>query len=268
MLQLSKSERPRRCPVQKNFFALPRTGTSSLATVLKQVAAPSNFWLLADPALTQSTEAAFFAGDDVALCRAALEAHRSGEELDLALAAITHRPIAIEYAEPLEEGDPLCDDRRRFRLPGAASALVRTLPFEAGGFGGSVWDAGIALAVWLSLGSPDGGRAAVANKRVLELGSGAGLGGIAAALVGAASVVLSDYGEAAGEEEGARPAAGTRPAAVGARPAAAGAGKSRRLQATLGAAAGARDTSGRVPDMTPAGEPARQRGRVLPAGSG
>ena len=57
------------------------------------------------------------------------------------------------------------------------SACVRA------GLGYALWDAGVGLGIWLAL-----NRDKVAGKRVLELGSGVGIGGVTAALVGAEAV--------------------------------------------------------------------------------
>ena len=81
---------------------------------------------------------------------------------------------------------------RPFRLPGPAGthAEVRETTFGGSGLGYALWDAGTGLAIWLAL-----NRDRVAGQRVLELGSGVGIGGVAAALVGAESVVLTDFGQ-------------------------------------------------------------------------
>ena len=66
---------------------------------------------------------------------------------------------------------------------------------EDGGLGHCVWDSGVALSIWLSINA----RKTVRGRRVLELGSGVGIAGIAVLLAGAASVVLSDFVPAQGE---------------------------------------------------------------------
>jgi len=63
------------------------------------------------------------------------------------------------------------------------------------GVGARVWDAGVGLSIWLQRHSESCARA---GKAVLELGSGVGVGGISAALAGAAHVTLSDL---CGDEE-------------------------------------------------------------------
>ena len=79
-------------------------------------------------------------------------------------------------------------DRRAFRLPHQPHSLIlQEDTFGACGFGHRVWEAGVALAIWLSL-----NPSIIKGQRVLELGSGVGIGGIAAALQQPQSVTLSD----------------------------------------------------------------------------
>ena len=135
--------------------------------------APVDFWVLcaSTPAPT-----------DLDLCRAVVDAHRSdgasGPAVDdLARAG---RPIAVEVAAE--------KDCRAFRLPHQPQALtLREDTFGGCGFGHRVWEAGVALAIWLSLNS-----SLVKGRRVLELGSGVGIGGIAAAWQQPKSVTFSD----------------------------------------------------------------------------
>ena len=167
----------------------------------KPLPALRNFWVLADPALTPTSRPAFMRSGDMDLIQQVLDAHRAKDEskLSCCLHALDMRPVAVEFDEPgqpEEEADGVAD-RRLFRLPGASTASLRTLSFEAGGFGGSVWDCGVAMAIILSL-----DWQLVRGRRVLELGSGSGLGGIASALAGAQSVVLSDFGNSAGASGG------------------------------------------------------------------
>lgn len=100
---------------------------------------------------------------------------------------------------------------------GVHTCLVEELPFSEGKLGGHLWDGGIFMAIWAT--SWKGATAAkfdkgttnaagaelFAGKRVLELGSGIGLLGIALAGSVASSVVLTDFGlmpgEAAGESD-------------------------------------------------------------------
>ena len=72
--------------------------------------------------------------------------------------------------------------------PLAKPISVSELPIEEGGIGSRVWDSSLGLACWASL-----NPSAFAAKRVLELGSGTGLGGLSVAAAGAHSVVLSDF---------------------------------------------------------------------------
>lgn len=65
----------------------------------------------------------------------------------------------------------------------------------------SVWDSAVLLARYLEQDpdprdDPGGGRALVGGRRVLELGSGTGFGGLVAAALGASSVLLTDLAEA------------------------------------------------------------------------
>ena len=146
-----------------------------------ELVVPIDFFVLCRPGAP--------ADADKALCHAVLDAHRAGNALATADAidAIAHAgaPIAVELL-----GDDA--DCRTFRLPATAASptlTVREETFGTCGFGHRAWEAGVALAIWLSL----EGRELVAGKRVLELGSGVGTGGLAAALLhGADSVTLSD----------------------------------------------------------------------------
>ena len=167
----------------------------------KPLPALRNFWVLADPALTPTSRPAFMRSGDMDLIQQVLDAHSAKDESKLSrcLHALNMRPVAVEFYEPVhpeEEADGVAD-RRLFRLPGESRASLRTLSFEAGGFGGSVWDCGVAMAIIISL-----DKQLVHGRRVLELGSGSGLGGIASALAGAQSVVLSDFGNSAGASGG------------------------------------------------------------------
>jgi predicted nicotinamide N-methyase len=65
---------------------------------------------------------------------------------------------------------------------------ISELPIEEGGIGSRLWDSALALASFAALNG-----AAFKGKRVLELGSGTGFGGLAIAAAGASSVVLSDF---------------------------------------------------------------------------
>lgn len=65
---------------------------------------------------------------------------------------------------------------------------ISELPIEQGGIGSRLWDSALALASYAALNT-----AAFKDKRVLELGSGTGFGGLAIAAAGASAVVLSDF---------------------------------------------------------------------------
>ena len=139
---------------------------------------PINFWLLSSGPGGLPNE------DDVALCRSCCDSHRSGDvaALERALAALLARPVAVELAA--------ASPRRSFLLPGPLTCTVDELSFGEGGLGHSVWDAGIALSIWLA---HEPTRAA--GRCVLELGAGVGTVGITAALTGASSVRLTDIAE-------------------------------------------------------------------------
>jgi len=137
-----------------------------------------DFWLL-----TANMQPAT---SDVVACRAVVEQQRRGDAdgVAAALEELSTRPVIVEKRDRKE--------RRVFELPGGVTPVtLRELTFGTAGIGHSVWDAGVALSLWLSQHSE-----AVRGKRVLELGSGVGISGIAAAACGASHVTLSDYGYA------------------------------------------------------------------------
>jgi hypothetical protein len=138
----------------------------------------ANFWVLAPGEGPPDPR-------HVKLCGDILQAQKAGEGQREALEALGGSPVAVELTSSLK-------DHRPFRLPGPGGtvAQVRETSFGSSGLGYALWDAGTGLAIWLAL-----NRDAVAGKRVLELGSGVGIGGVAAGLVGAGSVVLTDFGQ-------------------------------------------------------------------------
>lgn len=81
------------------------------------------------------------------------------------------------------------DGFRGFVFDGKVPCLVRSLGFKDGGFGGTIWESSIGLGAIFSLHA-----SLVRGKRVVELGSGAGLAGLAAAAAGARLVTLTDCG--------------------------------------------------------------------------
>ena len=123
----------------------------------------------------------------VRICADVIEALKTegGEGQISALSAIDGSPVAVELTSSRGQHRP-------FRFPGAAGPVtqVRETSFGGSGLGYAVWDAGVGLGIWLAMNS-----AKVEGRRVLELGSGVGIGGITAALVGAQSVVLTDFGQ-------------------------------------------------------------------------
>jgi hypothetical protein len=142
---------------------------------------PIDFWLLcAAPAVGQLVPP----DAHVALCRDVVEEHRAGnpaatqEAIDALSAA--GKPIAVELGAG--------DGQRCFRLPHRDAPLtLLESSFGEAGFGHRVWEAGIGLAIWLSL-----NPSRLHGKRVLELGSGVGIAGITAAGLGTDSVTLTD----------------------------------------------------------------------------
>ncbi|KAL1504298.1 hypothetical protein AB1Y20_010705 [Prymnesium parvum] len=161
---------------------------------------PVNFWLL-----SRSGEAP--PPHDVQLCNRCCQNIDDGDAAALAanLAALESCAVAVELGpeeggappppprvvelRPGELAEQLCArGPRAFQLPRRGHPLeIGEAPFDEGGLGHSVWDASIGLAVWLTRHAE-----AVRGARVLELGSGVGLGGVAAAAAGAARVTLSE----------------------------------------------------------------------------
>ncbi|KAJ0394093.1 hypothetical protein P43SY_001055 [Pythium insidiosum] len=109
-------------------------------------------------------------------------------------ASSTHALVPFSFRNPYH--DALRDDLRRFPIADR-QILIRQAwqPDGKGGtsigFGASVYDAAIALSLYL-----DSHRDVLHGKRVIELGCGPGLVGIVAAHLGAASVLVTDGDEA------------------------------------------------------------------------
>lgn len=79
---------------------------------------------------------------------------------------------------------------------------VHELPFSEGKLGGHLWDGGILAAAWALAPTEDGGaRELLSGRRVLELGSGVGLLGVALAGSTAEAVVMTDFGPESLNEE-------------------------------------------------------------------
>ena len=179
-----------------------------LATKLQ---VPINFWLLQRSDQPLDVE--------VALCSAVC-ASEDAEALERNLAEVISRECVAVEIQPLQDDDdgvasmPLLsegerpapiilsdgtiaeelglfeDGPRSFVMPGGQLARVREFDFKDGGTGCCVWDAAVGLSIWLTQHAD-----VVRGKRCLELGSGVGLCGITAALMGASEVVLSDLDE-------------------------------------------------------------------------
>ena len=77
--------------------------------------------------------------------------------------------------------------KRNMGTSGVACTIAE-VPFSEAGLGSKVWESSLGLACW-ALMNP----AAVADRRVLELGSGCGFGGVMLAAAGARSVLLTDF---------------------------------------------------------------------------
>eukprot|EP00900_Chrysochromulina_parva_P017661 jgi/Chrpa1/25897/Chrysochromulina_OHIO_Genome00011894-RA len=174
-------------------------------------AVPINFWLLQRSDQPLDVE--------VALCSAVC-ASEDAEALERNLAEVISRECVAVEIQPLQDDDdgvasmPLLsegerpapiilsdgtiaeelglfeDGPRSFVMPGGQLARVREFDFKDGGTGCCVWDAAVGLSIWLTQHAD-----VVRGKRCLELGSGVGLCGITAALMGASEVVLSDLDE-------------------------------------------------------------------------
>lgn len=177
------------------FFTL--TKTSALNVLSRAI--PTTFWLLQGEGEDMSTDVALCAKCCKSADAAALEESlgaltatgRVAVEIEpLALpgdppstVAASTTPIVIgnALAEEITSGGP-----RSFLFPGGMLARVNEFDFEDGGTGSRVWDAAIAMSVWITR-HADRFR----GKSVLELGAGTGLCGICAALSGA-DATLSD----------------------------------------------------------------------------
>ena len=86
--------------------------------------------------------------------------------------------------------DALVQGFRLLQQPGSRSALPLVLAESTSGIAGRLWDSGLQLAAWLGEGGLLDQR-----QRVIELGSGVGVAGLAAAALGA-RVLLTDLDEA------------------------------------------------------------------------
>ena len=98
-----------------------------------------------------------------------------------ALDAMAARPFAMEVAH-----DAAGRRSRRFWLPHGVSVSVEELEVEEGSLNHCVWEASVALSIYLA----SDGRESVRGQRVLELGAGCGLAGLSACLAGAGFVTL------------------------------------------------------------------------------
>ena len=183
-----------------------QTAQAPRDAAISQVASITNFWILVplpDNSYRHSDGSFNFLLDDselvrqvregehAAACRSVLASRREdGAGADYE--ALSGRPVAVELSES-EEG------RKRFRLPTGVTVGIREMSYGDAGLGGSTWDCGVAMSIWLSL---TRGQECCRGQRVLELGSGCGIGGMAARHAGASSVVMTDFGGAAAHEIG------------------------------------------------------------------
>ena len=85
--------------------------------------------------------------------------------------------------------------RIQLQLPSPVGELTILEDVHGAGPGGCVWDAAVALAQHIATELGSHGESSLRGKRVLELGAGTGVPGLAAALLGA-DVVLSDRARA------------------------------------------------------------------------
>ena len=206
------------------LFAVSVASSAALAVAPRYV--PTAFWLL--QAGSQDMQ------DDVALCTRCCEsADEAALEASLAALTATGRvaveispvtlpgdpppppsPTADENSEPVFFGDEYAEEitslgPRSFLLPGNILARVHEFDFKDGGTGSRVWDAAIAMSVWLARRSES-----LRGKSVLELGAGTGLCGISAALAAGVEVTLSDMAPVAESTRSSAELAGGSAAAV------------------------------------------------------
>lgn len=129
----------------------------------------ANFWLLTPLLPSGEPE---ISPHDLKRCRAVLDASKGSdlEALQDRLSDLNGRPVCIEFSDQAEP------ERKAFRLPTGDVMTISELSFGSGGLGGTTWDAGVALAIWLSLDPacaafPYRGADTYRDRRVLELGS-------------------------------------------------------------------------------------------------
>lgn len=146
------------------------------------------------------------------------ESQSLGDTIDLIALCKKGQPLAVEisllWRSPQQLSSAEMPQQRTFQLSAeAGGALPRPLTitelnFDEGGLGHKIWEAAIALAIWLSQ-----RPSLIRGKRVLELGSGVGVSGLAASLVvhGETTLTLSDLDQETVDSgiwlEGSEPAA-------------------------------------------------------------
>lgn len=158
---------------------------------------PINFWLLSSDSSPPQL--------DVQLCNKCCQSIDAGDrdglehglaQLSACSVSVELKPEELDTPPPtrvvqLESGDMaeelVASGPRTFLLPGGLTLRVEEVPYSDGGLGHNVWDASIALAIWLARNNN-----AILGKDVLELGSGVGMGGLAAGAIGAKHVTLSE----------------------------------------------------------------------------
>lgn len=140
---------------------------------------PINFWLLCSAGMPPPSA-------DLQLCSDVIDAYHAGDTTAaIDKLASSSRPIAVELDAPAEQ--------RRFHLPGNTVLKLRERSFGEASYGHRVWEAGIAMAIWLSGPNAD----LLRGRSVLELGAGvAGIGSLAGVLAadGCSRLTLTDSG--------------------------------------------------------------------------
>ncbi|EKX48089.1 hypothetical protein GUITHDRAFT_106168 [Guillardia theta CCMP2712] len=150
----------------------------------------SNIWVLAESNGPVRQE-------EMNICKAFMQICREDNNKDKLRAFFAEnrgKPVLFEMKTERK-------DFRKFLFSGGETMSIQEGSFGDSGLGYSIWDAGLALSIWIQM---NGDK--FAGRDVLELGSGVGVTGICMAKSSANQVVLSDFGnvEDEGEDEGER----------------------------------------------------------------